>query len=79
MRQKLTLEDACRVQLAILERWVAMGEKHAGWKIGRLPGVPAGCLALRSRCMAIFWKAVAHEEIGTLIWLLFATGEQVFE
>lgn len=34
LQKTLTLEDAYRVQLAILARWVAVGEKHAGWKIG---------------------------------------------
>jgi 2-keto-4-pentenoate hydratase len=33
LQKALTLEDAYRVQLGILDRWVATGDKHAGWKI----------------------------------------------
>ena len=31
---RLTIEQAYRVQLAILDRWVARGERLAGWKVG---------------------------------------------
>ena len=31
---KLTLADAYRVQLGLLDRYVAAGERHAGWKVG---------------------------------------------
>jgi len=34
LRQQLTLTEAYQVQLEVLARWVATGEKHAGWKIG---------------------------------------------
>jgi 2-keto-4-pentenoate hydratase len=30
----MTIEQAYRVQLAILDRWVARGERLAGWKVG---------------------------------------------
>ena len=31
---RLTVEQAYRVQLGILDRWVARGERLAGWKVG---------------------------------------------
>jgi len=31
---RLTIEQAYRVQLALLDRWVARGERLAGWKVG---------------------------------------------
>jgi 2-keto-4-pentenoate hydratase len=31
---RLTIEQAYQVQLAILDRWVARGERLAGWKVG---------------------------------------------
>jgi 2-keto-4-pentenoate hydratase len=31
---RLTIEQAYRVQLGILDRWVARGERLAGWKVG---------------------------------------------
>jgi 2-keto-4-pentenoate hydratase len=34
LRKQLTLAEAYQVQLGVLARWVAAGEKHAGWKIG---------------------------------------------
>ena len=34
LRKALTLQDAYRVQLALLSRLVGAGEKLAGWKIG---------------------------------------------
>jgi 2-keto-4-pentenoate hydratase len=33
-RGRLSIEQAYRVQLAILDRWLARGERLAGWKIG---------------------------------------------
>lgn len=34
LRGKLSLDDAYRVQLGMLTRRVAEGERHAGWKVG---------------------------------------------
>lgn len=34
LRRTLTLEDAYRVQLSLLGRWLETGKKLAGWKIG---------------------------------------------
>lgn len=34
LRKQLTLTEAYQVQLGVLARWIAAGEKHAGWKIG---------------------------------------------
>jgi 2-keto-4-pentenoate hydratase len=31
---RLTLDDAYRIQLALIERRVACGERHIGWKVG---------------------------------------------
>ena len=31
---RLTLDDAYRIQLALIERRVAAGERHIGWKVG---------------------------------------------
>jgi 2-keto-4-pentenoate hydratase len=31
---RLSLDDACRVQLGVLQRLVADGAKHIGWKVG---------------------------------------------
>ena len=31
---RLTIEQAYRVQLGLLDRWVARGERLAGWKVG---------------------------------------------
>lgn len=31
---RLTLDDAYRIQLALIERRVAAGERHVGWKVG---------------------------------------------
>jgi 2-keto-4-pentenoate hydratase len=33
-QSKLTLDEAYRVQLGLLERYVGAGERHAGWKVG---------------------------------------------
>lgn len=33
-RGRLTREDAYRVQLGMLERYVRAGDRHAGWKVG---------------------------------------------
>lgn len=33
-RGKLDLDLAYRVQLAVLDRYIAAGERHAGWKVG---------------------------------------------
>ena len=33
-RGRLTIEQAYRVQLALLDRWIARGERLAGWKVG---------------------------------------------
>jgi 2-keto-4-pentenoate hydratase len=33
-RDRLTLDDAYRIQLALIERRVAAGEHHIGWKVG---------------------------------------------
>lgn len=34
LRKTLTLTEAYQIQLGILDRWLASGEKQAGWKIG---------------------------------------------
>src|SRR5262249_59911353 len=31
---RLTLDDAYRIQLALVDRRVASGERHIGWKVG---------------------------------------------
>jgi hypothetical protein len=31
---RLTLDDAYRIQLALIDRRVAAGERHIGWKVG---------------------------------------------
>jgi len=31
---RLTLDDAYRIQLALIDRRVAEGERHIGWKVG---------------------------------------------
>jgi 2-keto-4-pentenoate hydratase len=31
---RLTIEQAYRIQLGLLDRYVAAGERHAGWKVG---------------------------------------------
>jgi 2-keto-4-pentenoate hydratase len=33
-RGRLTIDQAYRVQLALLDRWMARGERLAGWKVG---------------------------------------------
>jgi 2-keto-4-pentenoate hydratase len=33
-RGRLTIEQAYRVQLAVLDRWLGRGERLAGWKVG---------------------------------------------
>lgn len=33
---KLTLDQACRVQLGVLDKSVAAGARHAGWKIAAI-------------------------------------------
>jgi 2-keto-4-pentenoate hydratase len=33
-RDRLTLDDAYRIQLALIERRLAAGERHIGWKVG---------------------------------------------
>jgi 2-keto-4-pentenoate hydratase len=30
----LTIDDACRIQLALLDRYIAQGARHIGWKVG---------------------------------------------
>lgn len=34
LRKTLTLAEAYKIQFGILDRWLAAGEKQAGWKIG---------------------------------------------
>lgn len=31
---RLTMDDAYRIQLALIDRRVAAGERHIGWKVG---------------------------------------------
>ena len=33
-KARLTIEQAYRVQLGLLDRWIARGERLAGWKVG---------------------------------------------
>ena len=39
---RLTIDQAYRVQLGLLDRWVARGERLAGWKVGLTAPVLSG-------------------------------------
>jgi 2-keto-4-pentenoate hydratase len=59
----LTIEQAYRVQLAILDRWVARGEQLAGWKVGLTAPVIQKQFGMHEPVMGFLLES-GHRESG---------------
>ena len=60
---RLTVEQAYRVQLAILDRWVARGERLAGWKVGLTAPVIQKQFGMHEPVMGFLLES-GHRESG---------------
>jgi 2-keto-4-pentenoate hydratase len=47
---RLTMDEAYRIQLALIERRVAAGERHIGWKVGLTAKAIQEQFSFTSRC-----------------------------
>jgi 2-keto-4-pentenoate hydratase len=62
-RGRLTIEQAYRVQLALLDRWVARGERLAGWKVGLTAPVIQRQFGMHEPVMGFLLES-GHRESG---------------
>jgi 2-keto-4-pentenoate hydratase len=69
---RLTIEQAYRVQLALLDRWVARGERLAGWKVGLTAPVIQRQFGMHEPVMGFLLES-GHRESG----VTFRHGELV--
>jgi 2-keto-4-pentenoate hydratase len=60
---RLTIDQAYRVQLALLDRWVARGERLAGWKVGLTAPVIQEQFGMREPVMGFLLES-GHRESG---------------
>jgi 2-keto-4-pentenoate hydratase len=60
---RLTIEQAYRVQLALLDRWVARGERLAGWKVGLTAPVIQKQFGMHEPVMGFLLES-GHRESG---------------
>jgi 2-keto-4-pentenoate hydratase len=60
---RLTIEQAYRVQLGILDRWVARGERLAGWKVGLTAPVIQRQFGMHEPVMGFLLES-GHRESG---------------
>jgi 2-keto-4-pentenoate hydratase len=60
---RLTIEQAYRVQLALLDRWVARGERLAGWKVGLTAPVIQRQFGMHEPVMGFLLES-GHRESG---------------
>jgi 2-keto-4-pentenoate hydratase len=71
-KSRLTIEQAYRVQLAILDRWVARGERLAGWKVGLTAPVIQKQFGMHEPVMGFLLES-GHRESG----VTFRHGELI--
>lgn len=62
---RLTMDQACRVQLGLLDRYVARGERQAGWKIGLTAPVIQAQFGVTEPVMG-FLLASGHRDSGAV-------------
>jgi 2-keto-4-pentenoate hydratase len=62
---RLTIEQAYRVQLALLDRWVARGERLAGWKVGLTAPVIQKQFGMHEPVMGFLLES-GHRESGVV-------------
>jgi 2-keto-4-pentenoate hydratase len=62
-KDRLTIEEAYRVQLALLDRWVARGERLAGWKVGLTAPVIQKQFGMHEPVMGFLLES-GHRESG---------------
>jgi 2-keto-4-pentenoate hydratase len=60
---RLTMEQACRVQLGLLDRCVARGDRQAGWKIGLTASVIQAQFGVTEPVMGFLLES-GHRESG---------------
>ena len=60
---RLTIEQAYRVQLGLLDRWVARGERLAGWKVGLTAPVIQKQFGMHEPVMGFLLES-GHRESG---------------
>lgn len=69
---RLTIEQAYRVQFALLDRWVARGERLAGWKVGLTAPVIQAQFGMHEPVMGFLLES-GHRESG----ISFRHGELI--
>ena len=69
---RLTIEQAYRVQLGLLDRWVARGERLAGWKVGLTAPVIQQQFGMHEPVMGFLLES-GHRESGAT----FPPGELI--
>ncbi len=69
---RLTIEQAYRVQLGLLDRWVARGERLAGWKVGLTAPVIQRQFGMHEPVMGFLLES-GHRESGAV----FRHGELI--
>ncbi len=62
---RLTVEQAYRVQLGLLDRWVARGERLAGWKVGLTAPVIQRQFGMHEPVMGFLLES-GHRESGAV-------------
>lgn len=60
---RLTIDQAYRVQLGLLDRWLAQGERHAGWKVGLTAPVIQAQFGMREPVMGFLLES-GHRDSG---------------
>jgi 2-keto-4-pentenoate hydratase len=60
---RLTIEQAYRVQLSLLDRWIARGERLAGWKVGLTAPVIQKQFGMHEPVMGFLLES-GHRESG---------------
>jgi 2-keto-4-pentenoate hydratase len=61
---RLTIEQAYRVQLGLLDRWIARGERLAGWKVGLTAPVIQKQFGMREPVMGFLLES-GHRDAGS--------------
>lgn len=65
---RLTMQQACQVQLGLLDRYVARGERQAGWKIGLTAPVIQAQFGVTEPVMGFLLES-GHRESGAVFRL----------
>jgi 2-keto-4-pentenoate hydratase len=71
-KSRLTIEQAYRVQLGLLDRWLARGERLAGWKVGLTAPVIQKQFGMHEPVMGFLLES-GHRESG----VTFRHGELI--